>query len=275
MTVVVGVAAKFMIVDWPEKAKFLNESERRLLMLRLSRDAAGASMDRLDKAATKRIAKDWKIYLGTLIYLGVVNTGYSTSFFLPTILNQFGWAATTAQVRTIPIFIVATVVALTVAILTDRLKHRFAFTIIGVVVAVTGYAILLNQQHVSKGVRYFACFLITVGAYTTQPVAIAWLSNTMSGHYKRSVSVAIQIGFGNIGGIIASNVFLTSEQPKFTTGYSVGMALIIMCGLGCTVFYFALKRENAKRDRGERDYRLQEADADNLGDDHPNFRFAT
>jgi hypothetical protein len=32
-------------------------------------------------------------------------------------------------------------------------------------------------------------------------------------------------------------------------------------------------RENKKRDRGERDYRLVGEDADNLGDDHPHFRF--
>jgi hypothetical protein len=33
--------------------------------------------------------------------------------------------------------------------------------------------------------------------------------------------------------------------------------------------------ENKKRDRGERDHRLNWSDVDNLGDDHPSFRFAT
>ena len=31
--------------------------------------------------------------------------------------------------------------------------------------------------------------------------------------------------------------------------------------------------ENRKRERGERDWRLEGEDADNLGDDHPHFRF--
>lgn len=75
----VGAIAKFWIVDWPEKAAFLNEDERRLLLLRLARDTEDARMNRLDKMAVKRIARDWKIYAGTFAYIGVVNTGYSGS----------------------------------------------------------------------------------------------------------------------------------------------------------------------------------------------------
>lgn len=41
----------------------------------------------------------------------------------------------------------------------------------------------------------------------------------------------------------------------------------------CVVFLVMVWRENKKRVRGERDYRLTESDADNLGDDHPHFRF--
>lgn len=106
-----------------------------------------------------------------------------------------------------------------------------------------------------------------------QPVTIAWLNNCMSGHYKRSVSSAFQIGFGNLGGIVASNVFITSEAPRYPTGYGVSLGLMWMCALGCTGLLVGLIMENRKRDRGERDWRLDGPDADNLGDDHPHFRF--
>ena len=49
------------------------------------------------------------------------------------------------------------------------------------------------------GVKYFALFLVVPGGYITQPITLAWVSNTMSGHYKRSVAAAVQVGFGNIG----------------------------------------------------------------------------
>jgi hypothetical protein len=50
-----------------------------------------------------------------LMYIGIVTTSYSGSFFTPTILRQLGWTAIRAQIISIPIFIFATVCTLVVA----------------------------------------------------------------------------------------------------------------------------------------------------------------
>lgn len=50
-----------------------------MLISRLSEDVGDARMDHLNKTSFKRVAKDWKIYLGTLAYFGVLNTGYAGS----------------------------------------------------------------------------------------------------------------------------------------------------------------------------------------------------
>ncbi|KAK5148153.1 hypothetical protein LTR04_000703, partial [Oleoguttula sp. CCFEE 6159] len=64
VTIAIGIASKWFVPDWPETAKFLNEEERALLVARLSRDNGEATMNRLDGPAAKRVAKDWKIYVG-------------------------------------------------------------------------------------------------------------------------------------------------------------------------------------------------------------------
>ncbi|TGO76727.1 hypothetical protein BELL_0140g00170 [Botrytis elliptica] len=243
-------------------------------------------LNTLNKESLKRILSDWKIYVGIFMYMGVVNTGYATSFFIPTIIQEMGYTAIGSQVRTIPIYCVATTTCLVIAYLTDRLQHRFAFTIAGVAVGIIGYVILLCQSHVSTGVKYMACFFITTGGYMTQPVTWAWVANNMAGHYKRSISTALQIGVGNIGGIVASNIFITNQAPKYPVGYGVSLGLLVMCGIMCTVFFFGLKRENGIRDRGGRDYRFREEEErrrwnreegkeeeGNWGDDWPGFRF--
>lgn len=109
--------------------------------------------------------------------MGVVNTGYATSFFIPTIIQQLGYTAEASQVRSIPVFAVAAVLSLSTAWIADKVRHRYTFTMLGVAVATTGYVILLCQDHVPTGVRYLACFLITGGGYMTQPVTWVWLSN--------------------------------------------------------------------------------------------------
>ncbi|CAD0095469.1 unnamed protein product [Aureobasidium mustum] len=219
LTVVVGVFARFWVCDWPETAKFLTEEERLLLTSRLQTDSGEAIMNRLDKAATRRIFTDWKIYCGVIMYMGIVNTGYSGSFFVPTIIREMGYTSASAQIRSIPIFVVAAICSVAAAWLTDRLRHRFAFCIFGLVVASIGYIILLCQTGLSVGVKYFALFLVVPGGYITQPIVLAWVQNCMSGHYKRSVSAAMTVGFGNLGGIVASNVFFTTEAPLYRTGY--------------------------------------------------------
>lgn len=146
-----------------------------------SKDLLGVS------STTMPVRLYWSLTNGNsvLMYMGIVNTGYSTSFFTPTILTQLGWTSIRAQVMSIPIYIVATVLAITTAVVTDRIKHRFGAIIIGCCVATIGYAILLNMEHVPVGARYFALYLITGGGYIAQPVTIVWLSNNVGGHYKR------------------------------------------------------------------------------------------
>lgn len=210
------------------------------------------------------------------MYLAIVNTGYSVTFFAPTILKELGWTSLRAQVLTIPVYSVAFIATLTVAVFTDRIRHRYGFAMFGILLATIGYAILLAQKNLPVGSRYLALFFISSGANITQPVVLVWLNNNMGGHYKRSIAAAMQVGFGNCGGIIASNIYITAEAPTYPVGFGVSLALIWVCGLACTTFLFGLRRENKKRDRGERDdrYNLPQEELENLGDDHPAFRFA-
>ncbi|KAA8649960.1 hypothetical protein EYZ11_000973 [Aspergillus tanneri] len=286
LSIASAIPAKLIIADWPEQAKFLNEEEKDLLKERNSRDTGeGARMDRLDGAAWKRILLDWKIYVGSLIYLGITVSGYATALFIPSIVNSLGYSAIGTQIMTIPVWAVAAVVTVIVSYLTDRLQHRYGFVVFGVVLSSIGYVILLCQGPMSAGlgldinVRYMAVFFVTAGCYIVQPVAIVWFANNLSGHYKRAIGLAIQVGFGNIGGIVASNIFKrdsASEFPRYTVGYSVSLAMMVFCGIMSTIFAVGLVIENKKRDQGKRDYMLQlgESVLKNLGDDDPRFRFS-
>jgi len=141
--------------------------------------------------------------------------------------------------------------------------------------ATLGYAILLNMHRVHVGVRYFALYTIVAGGYIAQPITLVWLSNNVSGHYKRSVSSSMMVGWGNTGGIVASNMFLESQAPEYPLGFGLGLGLVWVCVLSAVIFLFYIRRENRLRRDGRRDdrYNLPEDEKRNLGDDHPSFRF--
>ena len=160
--------------------------------------------------------------------------------------------------------------------MSDRLQHRYGFVILGAAINIIGYIILLAQATVSVKVRYFALYLVECGIWIGAPVEVVWLTNNLGGHYKRAVGSAIQVGMGNLSGFVASNVFITKQAPRYPVGYGVALAMTALAGVAATVLYFGLKRENTRRGRGERDHRLQmgKEELDNIGDDHPDFRFA-
>ena len=138
-----------------------------------------------------------------------------------------------------------------------------------------GYILLLCQQHLSPGLKYLSLFILAAGIFTMQPISVIWVLTNLSGNYKRSVGSALVLGLGSVGSIIASNIFVNREAPTFQTGYGVSVSFIGLEVLLCTVFTLGLKRENKKRDRGERNTRLNlpPDELNNLGDDHPDFRF--
>ena len=146
-----------------------------------------------------------------------------------------GFAAEKAHILTIPIYIVATIGCLAAAYLADRMRHRYSFTMVGVAVATVGYVLLLCQDRVPTGARYFSLFMLMAGGYITQPVLLGWLSNTMGGHYKRSISSAVQVSFGNLGGIVAASVFLEREAPQYWSGLGTSLAMVWVYGTSCKV----------------------------------------
>lgn len=44
------------------------------------------------------------------------------------------------------------------------------------------------------------------------------LGNNTVGHYKRGVGIGMQITFGTMGGIIASNAFQVQDAPRYLSG---------------------------------------------------------
>ncbi|KAL6244531.1 hypothetical protein RBB50_008773 [Rhinocladiella similis] len=275
VTSIMALVSLFVLPDWPEKASFLTSEERTYLLHRLAVDAAAATMNVWTKKTAHLIFGDVKIYLGALMYMGIATTSYSTSFFAPTVIHQLGYSAVNAQLMAVPVFVVAAVISISVGFMADHIKHRFGFIMLGCFVATVGYAIMLSQHTVSVGARYFALFAIAAGGFISQPIAIVWLSNNLAGHYKRAVGSAVQIGLGNASGLIASNIFLPAEAPEYPAGYGTSFGLVWLCGISAIAMLALLYRENHKRDKGERDYRLElsQEEVQNMGDHHPAFRF--
>jgi len=207
--------------------------------------------------------------------MGIGTTGYAITFFMPTILNELKWEAQSAQVHTIPCYVVAAAGLLISAYFSDRLKHRYGFIMIGVAIASTGYIMLLNQGELSRDAKYAAVFFVTLGGYMSTPIPLGWLANNTSGHWKRAFGSGLQVMIGNCAGLIGSNIFLVSESPQYRTGYGTAFGMLLFGAACATAMEVLMWKENRDRAAGRQDYKLQRPaeEVNNMGDYHPSFRY--
>ncbi|KAF8125286.1 hypothetical protein EV363DRAFT_1402519 [Boletus edulis] len=140
------------------------------------------------------------------------------------------------------------------------------------------------MSNAPSSVKYFGTFLCVIGSYSAFPGSINWynrLANNLGGRYKRAVGLAIQIGVGNMGGAIASNIYRARDD---LTDLSLSDGLEIMfLGIGIVTVPFtvlAYQRINAKRDlakSSEHDSEEQDGpkggDTAFMGDRSASFRY--
>ena len=97
------------------------------------------------------------------------------------------------------------------------------------------------------------------------PVIVCWFNLNLGGHHRRAIGTAWQIGFGNIGGIIATYAFLSTDAPYYHNGYSICVSFICLSALSCCIYFAVIVFENRRRDRAVRDVGLTEYEKTEMG----------
>lgn len=164
LTVIVSFWFFFVISDFPEEAKFLTEEERAFVKARLAADVGESARDeKMGVREVLSVFKDFKIFLGGFMYFGLIVPAYGYAYFAPTIVQQLGnYSSIRTQLMSVPPWVVAFFVSMLIAYFSDRLRHRFAFIVLPISLAVVGLVVLISLEGHS-GVRYFALFLTSSG----------------------------------------------------------------------------------------------------------------
>ncbi|KAK7429014.1 hypothetical protein QQZ08_004421 [Neonectria magnoliae] len=246
ITLVFAFMAFFVMYDYPDTAKFLNDNERREVVRRLEEDRSVLS-DAFKKQFMKDAFLDWKIYLHMLITIGIYTPLYSISIFLPSIVAGLGYTNEMAQLMTVPPYVVACLFTVGGGFAADKHGQRGIYMIGFCLVAMTGFAILLGTE--SNGAKYVACFLVTSGIYPNVPQGVAWNGNNIGGSLKRGVGIAMHVGFGNLGGAVAGFVYRKDDLPHYRSGHATLLATTSMSCILSIIMTLYLRRENARRDR--------------------------
>jgi hypothetical protein len=124
-------------------------------------------------------------------------------------------------------------------------------------------------------VQYAGVYLGALGIYPCISNTISWTANNVEGVYKRGITLGFVIGWGNLNGVVASNIYRGKDAPRFLPGHGTVLGYLTIFLLGGSVLQrFLLARENKKRLSGGRDYWADgksEDEVERLGDKRPDF----
>ncbi|KAH8730182.1 major facilitator superfamily domain-containing protein [Phaeosphaeriaceae sp. PMI808] len=273
LTVIVSFVFFFILPNFPEESKWLTEDERTFVKARLQIDQGKSARERpITARDVGHVFKDPKIIIGGFMYFGLIVPAYGYAYFSPAIIQSYGYSPIQTQLHSVPPWAAAFGFSMLVAFFSDKAKHRYLFAIFPISVCISGFAILISV-HNHREVQYAALFLVAMGAYTAMPVIVCWFNMNLGGHHRRAVGSAWQIGFGNIGGIIATFSFLPKDRPYYIPGYSISISFVCLSALSCTAYYVMCSWQNRKRAKSVRNVGLTEYEKMELGDMNPEYRY--
>ncbi|OCK76566.1 MFS general substrate transporter [Lepidopterella palustris CBS 459.81] len=276
VTLVFAALAFILMHDYPDTATFLTKTEKFEVQRRLEADRSFLA-DEFDIRYFWDAVMDWKIWVHMFIFIGICTPLYSFSLFLPTIVKSLGYTDNTAQLMTVPPYVFACLLCISGGYAADKHGQRGIYMIGFNLLAILGFILLIASTH--PHIKYAGTFLAAGGIYPNIPQAVAWNGNNIGGSVKRSVGIAMQVGFGNLGGTVAGFLYQTKNAPTYYPGHGTLIALLVVTTVLIAAMRAWLGAENRRRDAEAGGRKVEELSEDerraerSKGDDANFFRY--
>ncbi|MCJ1469870.1 hypothetical protein MMC07_008514 [Pseudocyphellaria aurata] len=253
ITVVVAVAAYFVLPNFPRTTSWLTESERQLAVWRLDEDIGEDDWVGSEKQTFSHGLKlaflDIKTYILMVLIFCNVASGTVTNIF-PSVVKTLGYSNNISLLLTVPPYMLAVMTTFLNSWHADKTGERYFHITLPLYFAVFAY--ILAAATTATAPRYVAMMFMVSGVYTGYVVALAWISNTLPRPpAKRAAALAAINSVSNTSSIYASYMYPESAGPRFVVAMSVNCTTAFITICAATVLRFVLMRLNKKLDRGE------------------------
>lgn len=205
MTVAAGLVMPLLIIDTPERAKWLSDDEKRYVDLRLRLSGVRSNTEEGDKFSWKLLFKtmvDWKVLLGIILAWANSVPNAAFKFTMPQIIKQLGFSTAQSQLLTMPPYVCGGIAAWLSGRFSDHLSWRMPFIVGPMSVLLVALAVLFNySKNVADNVpaMYVGVVLAQIGIYPLLPGISAWTGNNLAPSWKRSIGLAWLLAAGNLG----------------------------------------------------------------------------
>ncbi|KAI1840158.1 hypothetical protein JX265_009371 [Neoarthrinium moseri] len=246
ITIGVAIVSAFVLPDYPATTKWLSEEERAYAQWRLIEDTGEADQTSAStiKEGVKLALKDPRLYLFTLLqHLSLLSQSFQ--YFFPTIVKTLGYGNIETLLITAPVWIGTFLVSLVVTYTSGKYQDRGWHIIALMLISVVGNIIVVSSLNTAA--RFFAMFLMPMGAVSAYQIILAWVSNSFPRPLvKRSACISFANMIGNCANIYGSYMYPASDGPRYLAGGCATAAVALIVAIMALIVRLVLQRDNRK-----------------------------
>lgn len=250
VSILVAIAAYFVLPDWPHNSKCLDEQEKEMAQYRVLvsnggvDEGVGGTWDGLKSA----VADPFTWYFCGMHFALV--TAQSFKDFFPSILKTFGFDKMTTYLVQAPPYAIAYMAACGFAWTSGRFQESCYHIVGPILAAAAGCAMLISTMNV--GVRYFGIILLISGTYSGLNLQLSWETTLVPApKSKKAALIAIANCISQTSHWFSPYFFPRSQEPFYRLGGGLIIAGCVLTCLLCGGIVMRAKKLNKKLDEAE------------------------
>ena len=144
-------------------------------------------------------------------------------YFIPSLVESFGWEGHKAQFMTVPAYIFATIAILGACFIADRIRMMWP-VLAGL--SGFGFVMFIATTVTTHGKTRYGLGIFAFGAiYGCSPLTKTWVSHVLGAPAeKRAIAIALINALGNGSSIYGSFLWPDSDAPKYLIGFGTTTA---------------------------------------------------
>ncbi|PHH69221.1 hypothetical protein CDD82_7912 [Ophiocordyceps australis] len=183
--------------------------------------------------------------------LFLANLAYSSlPVFLPRIVADMGHAPLAAQALSAPPFLLAFVLVLATAHLSDRCRARTLPMAGHALASAVAYALLASAHRLRLAplLRYLAVFPAAAGFFSVVTLLIAWSLNNQANHARQRAAFVLMQLVGQCGPFVGIRLYPDADAPYYSRGMEACACAMFSVAVLALVLRFYLVRCNRLAD---------------------------
>ena len=241
--ILAGFITLFYLPDLPSKAPFLDDTEKKWLKDRLAVENSGMEQSAAD--GFKALINP-RVLLMALCYIGFPLAAYGLSYWLPTIVKNFGVSNTTNGFLNIIPWLLVAIALYAVPAAADKAESKTPYIVIPALIGAV--SLVLSAVIPDHTLQFVFLSIAAAGIFAGQPVFWSLPSRFLQGAGAAAGLAAIN-SVGNLGGFIAQNVV---PWIKDSTGSTIApMFFLAACLLAAALLVLVVGRMVPRTPRPE------------------------